>query len=40
MTTLGDPMMDLGGSMAYWVQADDEPMLQALRRNPRTCPAC
>jgi aminoglycoside phosphotransferase (APT) family kinase protein len=34
MTTLGDPMMDLGGSMAYWVQADDEPMFRALRRQP------
>ncbi len=34
MTTLGDPMMDLGGSMAYWIQADDEPLFHALRRQP------
>jgi aminoglycoside phosphotransferase (APT) family kinase protein len=38
MTTLGDPMMDLGGSMAYWVQADDEPMFHALRRQPSHMP--
>jgi len=38
MTTLGDPMMDLGGSMAYWIQADDEPMFQALRRQPSHVP--
>ena len=38
MTTLGDPMMDLGGSMAYWIQADDEPMFHALRRQPSHVP--
>jgi aminoglycoside phosphotransferase (APT) family kinase protein len=38
MTTLGDPMMDLGGSMAYWVQADDEPMFHVLRRQPSHMP--
>jgi len=38
MTTLGDPMMDLGGSMAYWVQADDEPQFHALRRQPSHVP--
>jgi aminoglycoside phosphotransferase (APT) family kinase protein len=38
MTTLGDPMMDLGGSMAYWIQADDEPMYHALRRQPSHVP--
>ena len=38
MTTLGDPMMDLGGSMAYWVQADDEPMFHTLRRQPSHVP--
>jgi aminoglycoside phosphotransferase (APT) family kinase protein len=38
MTTLGDPMMDLGGSMAYWIQADDEPLFQALRRQPSHVP--
>ena len=24
MATLGDPLMDLGGALAYWIQADDE----------------
>lgn len=24
MATLGDPHMDLGGALAYWVQADDD----------------
>lgn len=31
MATLGDPLMDLGNSLAYWVQADDDPMFQAMR---------
>ena len=34
MATLGDPLMDLGNSLAYWVQADDDPMFQAMRRQP------
>jgi aminoglycoside phosphotransferase (APT) family kinase protein len=34
MATVGDPLMDLGGSMAYWVQADDDRVMQALRRQP------
>ncbi|HTD29238.1 MAG TPA: phosphotransferase family protein [Xanthomonadaceae bacterium] len=34
MATLGDPLMDLGSSLAYWVQADDVPMFQSLRRQP------
>jgi aminoglycoside phosphotransferase (APT) family kinase protein len=38
MTTLGDPMMDLGSSLAYWVQADDDPMFQSLRRQPSHVP--
>jgi aminoglycoside phosphotransferase (APT) family kinase protein len=38
MTTLGDPMMDLGGSMAYWIQADDEPEFHSLRRQPSHVP--
>jgi aminoglycoside phosphotransferase (APT) family kinase protein len=31
-------MMDLGGSIAYWIQADDEPMYHALRRQPSHVP--
>jgi aminoglycoside phosphotransferase (APT) family kinase protein len=38
MATLGDPLMDLGGSLAYWVQADDEPAFRALRRQPTHAP--
>jgi aminoglycoside phosphotransferase (APT) family kinase protein len=38
MSTLGDPMMDLGGSMAYWVQADDDPTFHTLRRQPSHVP--
>jgi aminoglycoside phosphotransferase (APT) family kinase protein len=34
MATLGDPLMDLGNSLAYWVQADDDPVMRALRRQP------
>jgi aminoglycoside phosphotransferase (APT) family kinase protein len=34
MATIGDPLMDLGGSLAYWVQADDDPAFQSFRRQP------
>ena len=34
MATVGDPLMDLGGALAYWVQADDDPLIRALRRQP------
>ncbi len=34
MATLGDPLMDLGNSLAYWVQADDDRFMRALRRQP------
>jgi aminoglycoside phosphotransferase (APT) family kinase protein len=34
MSTIGDPLMDLGGSLAYWVQADDDPVFQSFRRQP------
>ena len=30
MATIGDPLMDLGTSLAYWVQADDAPVLRSL----------
>ena len=38
MATLGDPLMDLGGSMAYWVQADDHPAFLDVRRQPTHTP--
>ncbi len=34
MATLGDPLMDLGNTLAYWVQADDVPEMQMMRRQP------
>lgn len=38
MATIGDPLMDLGNSMAYWVQADDDVFLQSVRRQPTHLP--
>jgi aminoglycoside phosphotransferase (APT) family kinase protein len=38
MATLGDPMMDLGSSLAYWVQADDDMFMQGSRRQPTNAP--
>ncbi|HXU46344.1 MAG TPA: phosphotransferase family protein, partial [Thermoanaerobaculia bacterium] len=38
MATLGDPLMDLGNSLAYWVQADDDFIARATRRQPTHLP--
>jgi aminoglycoside phosphotransferase (APT) family kinase protein len=38
MATLGDPLMDLGTSLAYWVDPDDEPGLRALAFGPTLLP--
>lgn len=38
MATIGDPLMDLGNTLAYWVQADDEPQFQMMRRQPTHLP--
>jgi aminoglycoside phosphotransferase (APT) family kinase protein len=38
MATLGDPLMDLAGSIAYWIQADDDETAQTLRRQPSHLP--
>jgi len=38
MATLGDPLMDLGGAMAYWIQADDDAHFQMFRRQPSHLP--
>lgn len=38
MATLGDPLLDLGCSLAYWVQADDPESLQAIRMMPTHLP--
>jgi aminoglycoside phosphotransferase (APT) family kinase protein len=34
MATIGDPLMDLGASLAYWVEDDDPPPFQAMRMMP------
>ncbi len=31
MATLGDPLMDLGNSIAYWIEKDDPPNVQMIR---------
>jgi aminoglycoside phosphotransferase (APT) family kinase protein len=38
MATIGDPLMDLGSALAYWVQSDDDPLFQAFRRQPSNLP--
>src|SRR5690625_5094596 len=38
MATVGDPLMDLGGALAYWVQDDDGPLFKAFRRQPTNAP--
>lgn len=38
MSTVGSPLMDLGTSLSYWVQANDPAPLQAFRFGPTTLP--
>lgn len=38
MATIGDPLMDLGNSLAYWVQADDDFVARQTRRQPTHLP--
>jgi aminoglycoside phosphotransferase (APT) family kinase protein len=38
MATLGDPLMDLGASMAYWVEAGDPETMQHIRMMPTSLP--
>ena len=38
MATVGDPLMDLGTTLAYWIQADDDPLARATRRQPTHLP--
>ena len=38
MATLGDPLMDLGNTLAYWVEAGDDRFHQMLRRQPTHLP--
>jgi aminoglycoside phosphotransferase (APT) family kinase protein len=38
MSTVGDPCMDLGAAMSYWVQADDDPDFFQFRKQPSDAP--
>ena len=38
MATLAIPLMDLGGALAYWVQADDGRFMRSTRRQPTHLP--
>lgn len=38
MATLGDPLMDLGSSLAYWIEPGDPPALLAIGGGPTTAP--
>lgn len=38
LSTVGDPLMDLGGTMSYWVQPDDDEFFLMFRRQPTTAP--
>ena len=38
MATLGDPLMDLGTSLGYWVDPDDPPELRRLALSPTLLP--
>jgi aminoglycoside phosphotransferase (APT) family kinase protein len=34
MATIGDPLMDLGGALAYWINSEDPEEMQAIRLIP------
>ncbi|CAN2235822.1 phosphotransferase family protein [Candidatus Planktophila dulcis] len=38
LATVGDPLMDLGSALAYWVDSGDEPAFASLRRQPSDLP--
>jgi aminoglycoside phosphotransferase (APT) family kinase protein len=38
MATIGDPLMDLGGALAYWVESGDGRLMHFLRRQPTDAP--
>ncbi|UDY24963.1 phosphotransferase family protein [Nocardioides sp. Kera G14] len=38
LATVGDPLMDLGSSLAYWIEAGDDDAMQLLRMQPTTTP--
>lgn len=36
MATIGDPLMDMGTSLGYWVDTDDPPAIREMQLNPTT----
>jgi aminoglycoside phosphotransferase (APT) family kinase protein len=38
MATLGDPLMDLGCTLGYWIEERDPPLMQAMRFGPTNVP--
>ncbi len=38
MSTLGDPLMDLGTSLGYWIEPNDAPLMQHLKFSPTHWP--
>ncbi|VAV87028.1 acyl-CoA dehydrogenase, putative phosphotransferase [hydrothermal vent metagenome] len=38
ISALGDPLMDLGNTLAYWSQAGDPPVMQMLAKQPSWAP--
>ncbi len=38
LATVGDPLVDLGGALAYWAQADDDEAMLSLRLQPTHLP--
>ena len=38
MATLGDPLMDLGGTLAYWIDRDDPEEQKLIRMLPTNAP--
>lgn len=38
ISALGDPLMDLGNALCYWIEADDPPYLQNLAMQPSASP--
>ncbi len=38
ISALGDPLMDLGNTLSYWIQADDPPEMHAMVRQPSMAP--
>jgi aminoglycoside phosphotransferase (APT) family kinase protein len=38
LATVGDPLMDLGSALAYWVDPADDPAFASLRRQPSHLP--